>query len=102
MSVNIIIVLAILILNITFSLWAGVKYGVSGGEGTLFQGKCTTASRITTIAHTVINILSTLLLGASNYAMQVLGSPTREEVDKAHKEGSWVDIVSWYLGANLS
>lgn len=34
--------------------------------------------------HAVINILGTLLLGASNYVMQVLGAPTRQQVDAAH------------------
>lgn len=42
--------------------------------------------------HLVINILSTLLLGASNYSMQCLSSPTRSEVDKAHGQGIWLDI----------
>jgi len=36
--------------------------------------------------------MSTLLLGASNFAMQVLAAPTREEVDRAHSKGKWLDI----------
>lgn len=43
-------------------------------------------------AHLVINILSTLLLGACNYSMQCLSSPTRAEIDKAHNKGVWLDI----------
>ena len=56
--------------------------------------------------HLAINVLSTLLLGASNYCMQCLTSPTREEVDRAHSRHIWLDIgipsvrnlrrVSWY------
>jgi hypothetical protein len=42
--------------------------------------------------HIVINILSTLLLGASNYTMQVLSSPTRGEIDRAHSSNQWLDI----------
>lgn len=38
------------------------------------------------------NVLSTLLLGASNYTMQCLASPTREEVDRAHSQNRWLDI----------
>jgi hypothetical protein len=42
--------------------------------------------------HIVINVLSTLLLGASNYTMQVLSSPTRGEIDRAHSSNQWQDI----------
>jgi hypothetical protein len=42
--------------------------------------------------HIVINVLSTLLLAASNYTMQVLSSPTRGEIDKAHSSNQWLDI----------
>ena len=42
--------------------------------------------------HLAINILSTLLLGASNYSMQCLSSPTRSDIDKAHSQGIWLDI----------
>ena len=45
-----------------------------------------------TALHVVINILSSLLLSASNYTMQCLGSPTRKEIDMAHSKGSWLDI----------
>lgn len=33
-----------------------------------------------------------MLLGASNYTMQVLCAPTRAEVDQAHAKGDWLDI----------
>lgn len=58
--------------------------------------------------HICINILSTLLLSASNCeynpksfctsglqaadTMQVISSPTRSEVDKAHQASRWLDI----------
>lgn len=42
--------------------------------------------------HFAINVLSTLLLGASNYTMQCLTSPTREEIDRAHSRHVWLDI----------
>lgn len=35
---------------------------------------------------------STLLLGASNAACQILAAPLREEVDKAHSQGKWMHI----------
>ena len=45
-----------------------------------------------TSLHLAINILSTLLLGASNFCMQVLCAPTREEIDAAHTRRNWLSI----------
>ncbi|KAF3009632.1 hypothetical protein E8E13_007344 [Curvularia kusanoi] len=42
--------------------------------------------------HIVINVLSTLLLSASNYTMQVLTAPTYDECIRAHRQGKWLDI----------
>lgn len=42
--------------------------------------------------HLAINVLGTILLGASNYCMQCLSFPTRDEVNKAHSRGAWLDI----------
>ncbi|RYC65472.1 hypothetical protein CHU98_g744 [Xylaria longipes] len=45
--------------------------------------------------HLLINIASTLvavLLASSNFFMQVLNAPTREEVDNAHFKSSWLGI----------
>ena len=42
--------------------------------------------------HLGINIVSTLLLGASNYCAQLLVAPTRSEVDRAHEKKDWLDI----------
>jgi hypothetical protein len=42
--------------------------------------------------HILINALSTLLLAASNYTMQVLSSPTRKDIDKAHARREYLDI----------
>lgn len=44
------------------------------------------------LLHLVINALSTLLLSASNYAMQCLSSLTRKEVEKGHRHYIWLDI----------
>ncbi|KAH7372286.1 hypothetical protein BKA66DRAFT_534379 [Pyrenochaeta sp. MPI-SDFR-AT-0127] len=44
------------------------------------------------VLHIFVNALSTILLAGSNYTMQVLSSPTRSEIDKAHEKGEWLDI----------
>lgn len=47
---------------------------------------------ISTILHILINIMSTVLLTSSNYAMQVLCALTRQEIDRAHGLGQWLEI----------
>jgi hypothetical protein len=42
--------------------------------------------------HAVISVFVVGLVAAANYAFQVLGSPTREEVDAAHARRDWVDV----------
>ncbi|EQB43346.1 hypothetical protein CGLO_18004 [Colletotrichum gloeosporioides Cg-14] len=36
--------------------------------------------------------MSTLLLGASNSCAQLLSSPSRQDIDRAHSKGKWLDI----------
>ncbi|KAJ5769280.1 hypothetical protein N7520_003839 [Penicillium odoratum] len=60
--------------------------------GRVFYGNCSTSSRLSTLIHIAINILSSLLLFASNNCLQMLVAPTRKEIDQAHKEKRWLDI----------
>lgn len=82
----------VLALNIIWVIVAVTKYPLEGGLRRLYQGKCTTASRIDSVLHVVINILSTALLAASNYVMQCLNAPTRDDIDNAHKKNEFVSI----------
>ncbi|KAH8891223.1 hypothetical protein GQ53DRAFT_823855 [Thozetella sp. PMI_491] len=59
---------------------------------TIFQGDCALSGRIDLLLHLLINILSTCVLASSNYFMQVLTSPTRQEVDAAHRKSKVADI----------
>lgn len=73
--------------NIAFLIWA---YGVDkpvGGIGTLYQGSCDTADRLNTGAHVVLNVFSSLFLGAGNYCMQVLVAPSKRQVRRAGAVG---------------
>ena len=83
------IALFVLILNLTFLIWSRVWHH---GSNTLYKGQCGKAKTIITSSSLVINVLSTLLLGASNVAMQCLLAPTRAEVNKVHATGFWLDI----------
>jgi hypothetical protein len=69
--------------NIAFLIWA---YGVDeplNGVGTLFEGSCDAAGAMNTGAHVVLNVFSSLFLGAGNYCMQVLVAPSKSQVTKA-------------------
>ncbi|EMC93071.1 hypothetical protein BAUCODRAFT_96576 [Baudoinia panamericana UAMH 10762] len=74
------------------TIYGPIKYGASRGFGEIYTGDCSTAANLNSGLHFAINILSTLLLGASNYCAQILSAPTRKEVMDAHKKGDWLDI----------
>ncbi|KAF2142331.1 uncharacterized protein K452DRAFT_308025 [Aplosporella prunicola CBS 121167] len=82
----------VLLINLIFLNWACFKFGLAHSKGVFYRGDCETVDRLIMVAHLVINVLGTFLLGASNYGMQVLAAPTRDEVDEAHKRNSWLDI----------
>src|SRR5438034_1264637 len=84
----------VLILNIVFVIQFR---SISGRDyvhpqNTIFEGSCDKAKELNIGLHLVINTLSTVLLGASNYGMQCLASPTRPELDAAHFKRLWLDI----------
>ena len=85
-------IVSVFLINLIVSIWASSRYGLQGGLGTIHEGACAKTEKMATWLHLAINALSTLLLGASNYAMQCLAAPTREEIDVAHKSNHWMDI----------
>lgn len=58
----------------------------------IYDGSCSITKRWDVALHLLINVLSTAILAASNYTMQTLVAPSREEVDEEHKKGRWLDI----------
>jgi hypothetical protein len=82
---------AVLLVNVVILATAKAKYTFKDGLATI-HASCETAKAVSLTAHVLINILSTLLLGASNYAMQVASSPTRADIDRAHRRQKTLDI----------
>lgn len=98
----------VLIANISILAWANARFGLKDGSSTVFEGtyvsqdqlhhvltragSCSEMKRITLWADLTINVLSTLLLGASNNCAQLLTAPTRKNIDLAHIKGKWLDI----------
>ncbi|PYI19088.1 hypothetical protein BO99DRAFT_403078 [Aspergillus violaceofuscus CBS 115571] len=62
------------------------------GIGTIHMGDCAEMTSINSAAHVVLNVLSSLFLGAGSYCMQILVAPSRREIDVAHACGVSLDI----------
>ncbi|KAL4748226.1 hypothetical protein BDW72DRAFT_195998 [Aspergillus terricola var. indicus] len=89
---------AVLVLNVILLIIAAVRASRDHDDPGLptfeviYDGSCSITKRWNTALHLLINILSTAILAASNYTMQTLVAPSREEVDEEHKKGRWLDI----------
>jgi hypothetical protein len=81
---------AVLVSNIVL-LFTGI-FGVIDGLGTIAIRDMNRVSRESTAYHVLVNVLSSVLLTSSNFAMQVLCAPTRDEIDQAHRNGQWLEI----------
>jgi hypothetical protein len=79
-------------LAITIWVWKGEDHKVVGSIGTLFQGQCQRVRNLNVWVHLLVNALSTLLLCASNYYMQILTAPNHKDITKAHEHRTWVNI----------
>lgn len=77
--------------NLSLIIWASTK-GFKRGIATIQEGDCNETKRLDLWLHLGINFLSSLLLGASNYTMQCLSAPTRDEISKAHRQQITMDI----------
>jgi hypothetical protein len=83
----------ILNLAITVYLVAGTGKEETARRHTLYTGDCELVSPLNTGIHLIINALSTILLSSSNYCMQCLSAPTRQDIDKAHRNKRWLDMA---------
>jgi hypothetical protein len=80
-------------INLGALLWARVNLEeTENGIAELYEGSCSKVRLLNTAIHLIINVLSTLLLGCSNYTIQCMSAPTREDVDHAHARHTWLDI----------
>lgn len=82
----------VLIINVFLLVFMTVNYPKMDTFPVIFRGTCKQAENRNRIWHLAINVLSTAMLSASNYCMQLLCAPNRSNVDKAHAHGVWLDI----------
>lgn len=84
-----------LIVNIFGTIYLPLRYAAvpfPGSDRFVYRGSCRRAESINSAFHVLINILSTLLLSASNLGMQLLVAPTRAQIDQLHAKKHWLDI----------
>ncbi|KAL5000903.1 hypothetical protein BDV10DRAFT_182788 [Aspergillus recurvatus] len=82
-----------ILLTITAAILAYAQHdAASFASAAIYEGSCTVSKHWTNGLHFLINVLSTVMLAASNYCMQCLASPSRAEVDDAHRRRGWLSI----------
>lgn len=86
------LVSAVLIINLSLTIYANFNYRTVEAVGVLYKSDCGTVRKLNLWLHLLIRILSTLMLSASNFCMQVQSAPTRADTDVAHGKGTWLDI----------
>ncbi|OAL36318.1 hypothetical protein AYO20_04476 [Fonsecaea nubica] len=82
----------ILVCNLVLLAVGWSRASRTRGMGIVSSGSATKVAWLGTFSHILINVFSTALLSASNYCMQVITAPTREQADAAHHDGGFVDI----------
>ncbi|RYO83775.1 hypothetical protein DL763_007738 [Monosporascus cannonballus] len=90
--IQIILMATILFTNFGLTAFAVSQFGSSNGVGLIYDGDCDTVRALDLWTHLLINLLSTGMLSASNYCMQLQAAPTRADVERAHNDGKWLDI----------
>jgi hypothetical protein len=88
LSIHALLALTVLVINVALTVWAIRSYPPDyRGVGTITFGNCSTINTINSAVHLALNIVSSLFLGAGNYCMQTLVSPSRSEINHAHSKG---------------
>ncbi|KAK7746493.1 hypothetical protein SLS53_002452 [Cytospora paraplurivora] len=90
--VNILLLIVVFITGFICAVYAGSKVPISTGEMDLFTGSCRVATSIDLGLHALINVFVMILIVGASYIFQVLSSPTRSEVSRAHDGKHWLEI----------
>ncbi|KAI0898651.1 hypothetical protein F4806DRAFT_494311 [Annulohypoxylon nitens] len=90
--INVLLVLVcgiVLLICLILSLKTGSSLN---GTTIIYSGHCNDTSNLDIILHLLLNLLATGVLTSSNFFMQVVASPSREEVNTAHASFLSLDI----------
>lgn len=91
-TLNVLLAFTILVAVFVSLILAISKASLFAGESVIFSGSCTIALNINQGLHAAVNVFAVVTIAGANYVFQVLSSPTRAEVDAAHKQRKWLDI----------
>ena len=107
--INTTAVICFTLLAAIFLAWSSSRSG--GGINSslaFFDGDCTKSRSVNLWLHLLLNACSTGVMASSNFFMQVVSSPTRREIDKAHRQKIALEIgvpslsnifhVAWFKG----
>ncbi|KAE8356321.1 hypothetical protein BDV28DRAFT_165265 [Aspergillus coremiiformis] len=82
-----------LALNVAATIYIRVTYPPNSENlGIMQESSCKHIRSVDSKLHYALNVIASVLVGASNYNMQCLTAPTRDEVDRAHAKRRWLDI----------
>ena len=62
------------------------------GLGTMYHGSCARVKNLSNYLLIPLNILGTITLSSSNYVMQILNAPDRQEIEKAHQSACFLNV----------
>ncbi|KAE8398432.1 hypothetical protein BDV37DRAFT_31457 [Aspergillus pseudonomiae] len=80
-------------LNVAATIYVRLTYPPSSDNlGIMQESDCDHIHDLDSRLHYALNVIATVLVGASNYNMQCLTAPTRHQVDQAHAQRRWLDI----------
>lgn len=82
----------VLTINLFITIFLACKNGFDQNLGDLYTRNCEDMEIINLVVHLLINVISSIVLAASNFCAQLLVAPTRAEVTSAHKNGDWLDL----------
>jgi hypothetical protein len=87
---GLLITIFVLIVNIAILAWTYSSLAIKSGSAIAWAGTSNNLKNVSTWTHLGVNILSSLLLAASNNTMQCLVALIRREVEKAHASRKWI------------
>ncbi|KAI1180992.1 hypothetical protein F4777DRAFT_585357 [Nemania sp. FL0916] len=91
--INVVLIFILEIILVAFFATSLAKTGSTIlASSIIYEGPCAKTKTLNLVLHLLINLISTGLAGSSNYFMQILSSPSRKEIDKAHNNSCALDI----------
>ncbi|KAK4168834.1 hypothetical protein QBC43DRAFT_81563 [Cladorrhinum sp. PSN259] len=91
-AMNTFLAFLILVTGFVCLILAISRAPIIDNRSAIFSGSCDTASKLEWGLHAVINIFAVALMAGANYVFQVLSSPTRAEINEAHRKWTWLHI----------